>query len=479
METEPEKGGLGREVGGEGRPGDGTGERMPLSQLLGALSFALDLTEGQPHGHAARSCLIGMRIADELRLSHQERSHLYYALILKDAGCSSNARATAALFGVDDQVVKREMKTVDWSRSAEAIRFALTIAGRGQGFMGRLRQVVKVVRDGSGATGRMIRLRCERGADIVRALGFPGTTAEAVRCLDEHWDGGGEPDGLSTEEIPLMARILGVSQTVEVFAANAGWPGALKMARSRAGTWFDPELVRALESLAQDTEWCRQLYGTELLSRLAEVEPPDQALSVDADGIDRVAEAFAEVVDAKTPFTFRHSARVALVARAMAETLEMPPAECRDVYRAGLLHDIGKLGVSNRILDKAGSLTEREREEVERHPVLTWTILGQVEAFAGIARMASLHHERLDGAGYPWGIGADELDRSERILCAADVFEALTADRPYRDRMEPERALGILRELEGEALDPEMVRVLEELEAQGEIPAPDEIEGVV
>lgn len=444
------------------RPLDGEMDRggsVRLSELVGAMSCALDLTEGQPSGHAARTCLIGMRIARELQLPATQRSDLYYALLLKDAGCSSNAAATADFFGSDDHGVKRNLKTVDWQRTLHATLYGIRSAAVGRGFRSRVRQLLRM-RERPGAGAELIRIRCERGAEIVRKMGFPEASASAVRALDEHWNGGGSPEGISGEAIPLAARIASLAQTVEVFAAERGWQEALRVARDRRGRWFDPELVRVIDTF-RDPGWWEALYRGDPLEGLPGLEPDDRVRSVDAAGVDRVAEAFAEVVDAKSPFTFQHSQRVADLARDMAERLGSSPAIVRCAYRAGLLHDIGKLGVSNRILDKAGPLTPEERLVVERHPLLTWSILEHVEVFTPIARLASVHHERLDGAGYPWGIAAPALDRLDRALAVCDIYEALTADRPYRSGMEPAQALGILRKLQGGAVDAELVDVLE------------------
>ena len=135
--------------------------------------------------------------------------------------------------------------------------------------------------------------------------------------------------------------------------------------------------------------------------------------------------------------------------------------EERGWYRAGLLHDIGKLGVSNRILDKTGRLTADERLAVESHPVYTQEILGRVEAFGDFARLAALHHEKLDGSGYPWKLAADQLDLPAGILAVADIYEALTADRPYRPGMTPPAALAILRRDAGHRLRGEAIEGLE------------------
>ena len=453
-------------------PDSSDGERVLLSELLGALSHALDLTEGQPWGHSVRTCLVGMRIGASLGLDAATRSDLYYSLLMKDAGCSSNAHATAHFFGSDDHEVKQNLKVEDWTDPVRMRLFALKNAARGRGLLARLRQVLHMARAEEGTGNELIRIRCERGAEICRSLGFPNATIEAVRCLDEQWDGSGAARGLAGERIPLLARIASLAQTLEVFAAREGWQRALDVAREREGRWFDPDLVATLDDWANDPDWWAALYGKNALGRLAAEEPEDRVVEVDEAGVDRVAEAFAAVVDAKTPFTAAHSTRVAAIARTIGREMGLDPRGNRDLYRAGLLHDIGKLGVSNLILDKKGALTKEERNQVERHPVLTLTVVGQVSVFAGIARMSAVHHERLDGAGYPWGYEGDQLGLGDRILGASDIYEALTAHRPYRDGMDPERALGIVHELEGVALDPEVVRVLEGLVEAGRIPDP-------
>nr|MDQ3317257.1 HD domain-containing protein [Actinomycetota bacterium] len=135
----------------------------------------------------------------------------------------------------------------------------------------------------------------------------------------------------------------------------------------------------------------------------------------------------------------------------------------RDMMRAGLLHDIGKLGVSNRILDKPGPLNDEEYAKIKQHPRLTYDILSRVGPFQPIAETAANHHERLDGSGYHRGLAAENLDLPPRILSVADVFDALSADRPYHKALPKEKALDILREESATKLDPESVALLEGL----------------
>ena len=133
----------------------------------------------------------------------------------------------------------------------------------------------------------------------------------------------------------------------------------------------------------------------------------------------------------------------------------------RWLRRAALLHDIGKLGVSNSILDKNGKLDDEQWREMRHHATLSETILERVTPFRDMARIGGGHHERLDGKGYPRGLKGDEIEPDTRIVSVADVFDALTADRPYRAAMPVEKALGIMRADVGTAFDPACLAALE------------------
>lgn len=431
-----------------------------LSEVISALSYALDLTEGQPEGHSVRSCLIGMRIGEELGLPPETLSSLFYALLLKDAGCSSNAARTCELFAADDFAVKRSWKTTDWSRGWDAFVHVARNAGAGAPARDRVRQVLAFASAGPVGT-ELVLTRCDRGADIARLLGFSEETAAAIRALDEHWDGAGKPDGAAGEEIPLLGRILTLAQTVEIFRAERGLGAALKMARARSGRWFDPALVRVLTTVARDAEPWRTLASGDVRAALAALEPRDQVLMADDARLDRVSEAFARVIDAKSPYTFRHSEGVARWAVAAAGELGFGAAGLRQLRRAALLHDIGKLGVSNRILDKPGRLTDEEMAVVRLHPEYTTRILSRVTRFRELADVAGAHHERMDGRGYHRGVPAGTLPVEARLLAVADVYDALSAERPYRAALPRDQVLAIMRRDVGAAFCPESFAALE------------------
>lgn len=442
-------------------PRSGASETPRLSEVIGALSHALDLTEGQPMGHAERSCAIGLEIARRLDLGEEDRSALLYALLLKDAGCSSSAARMSELFAADDLDLKRDFKRVDWSERGEVMGFMVRRTAPGAPPLARAGRLLRAIR-GFAAEGRaIVETRCERGARVVAMLGCPPAAAAAVRSLDEHWDGGGKPDGLAGERIPLLARIAGLAQTAEVFYAADGWEAARGVVLDRRARWFDPRVADAYLSIGPDDPLWPHLLDGSVAEALARQEPAGDAPVADEGRLDTIAEAFAGVIDAKSPYTAHHSSGVARHAVASAESLGFAPRRVRTLRRAGLLHDVGKLGISNRILDKPGRLTDAEFAAVRRHTVYTEEILGGVTAFADIAGAAASHHERLDGRGYHRGIGGALLSPFVRVLNVADVYEALTADRPYRGPMDPADALAVLWKDAGAAFDTEYVSALE------------------
>jgi putative nucleotidyltransferase with HDIG domain len=373
-------------------------ESISLSEIISALSFAIDLTEGAVHGHALRSCLLGMRIADEVGLREEEKNSLYYALLLKDIG-----------------------------------------------------------------NEEMIGLRCDRGASIISKLGMGQMAAEAVRSLEEHWDGTGYPKRARGERIPLLARVCAVAQHLDVFSMGRNADVAIETLEQWSGTWFDPHLVRAALSLNhRGVLWthCRAEDNHEVTRAAVLDLDPRQKQKLDDRQIDLICEAFADIVDSKSHFTFRHSMGVADVAYGIAKQLNLPADRVRLVRRAALLHDIGKLSVANTILDKKSRLTEMEWKVVEKHPGLTRQILEQIAPFREIAIVAGEHHEKLDGSGYPNRLLSADISIESRIVAVADVYSALSEDRPYRAGLEDQQILAIMRGLAPRKLDADCIDAL-------------------
>lgn len=437
------------------------------AEILSAMSFALDITEGARPGHALRACLLGMRMGRQIGLSASALADLYYALLLKDIGCSSNSARMADAFAADDQLVKQNFKFVDREKlgrpNREALSFVWKNVAPTTGVWNRARQMLRILRSPGNITAEVIEARCERGAIILHKLGMGDETCAAVYSLDEHWNGNGLPDHLFAEDIPLLARICAVAQQLDLFCSEFGSAKAMDTLAERSGTWFDPGLVLATQILHRRGDlWAECLLGSDPNALQAAVLAldPGSATALATRDIDLLCSGFADVVDAKSPFLYRHSAATTEAAVLISNAMGLAPHRVDTIRRAALLHDIGMLGIPNTILDKPGPLTTKEWTVMHRHPLLSQEILSRVHAFGEIAVLAGQHHERLDGTGYPLHLSADQLSLESRILAVADVFSALMERRPYRLDLTPTAIQQqLVREIP-HRLDPECVEAV-------------------
>jgi HD-GYP domain-containing protein (c-di-GMP phosphodiesterase class II) len=437
-------------------------ESLKLAELISSLSYALDLTEGQPEGHCVRCCWIGVHLGRELGLPDQAIWSLYYTLLLKDLGCSSNAARICELYLTDDQSFKRDFKLVGTNLS-QVLGFVFTHTGANSSWSNRLSAILNIIRNGDSIANELIQTRCDRGAKIARQLRFPETVAQGIHSLDEHWDGSGRPDALKGAVIPLEAQIALLSQVVDVFHFSADQAEALAEVANRSGTWFDPALVSAFFRLAENSDFWRMLSSEQLHDAVLQLEPPQFAMPCDEQYMDEIASAFGQVVDSKSPFTAGHSERVGFYSELIAQELGLPEAQKRWIKRAALLHDVGKLGVSSAILEKPGKLTDDEFRAVQLHAQYTEDILGKVAAFSDLAFVAGAHHERLDGRGYPRKLSAVAIRLETRIITVADIFDAISAERPYHAATSPEKTLEIMRGMVGSAIDADCFAALQNI----------------
>ncbi len=425
-----------------------------LSAIISALSYALDLTEGQPLGHSVRSCILGMRIAQALKLPLETQTNLYYALLLKDAGCSSNASRLYQILDSDEIKAKCNVKTTDWTRFGwESLHYALDHVKIHRPFFERAWGLLSVAVHNRNRSRELVQIRCERGATIAKLIGFSEATAAGIHALDEQWNGNGFPYGLRGTGIPLIARILSISQTLEVFYSKRGPNAAIEAVKDRSGRWFDPELVRIATCLSHKGHFWAGLDSEEAAKIVVRLEPATRSVIADDPAIENICHAFADVIDAKSPFTYRHSIGVAAAAVDIAAKMNLPEREISLIRRAALLHDIGKLGVPNSILEKPGKLTAEEWASVRRHPFYSQQILRMIPGFWELSEIAGAHHERLDGTGYFQNLTAPQLSLPARILTVADIYDALSARRPYRDALAAEEVFGIMKKDTPHALD--------------------------
>ncbi|KRB62082.1 metal-dependent phosphohydrolase [Rhizobium sp. Root708] len=437
-----------------------TGIQIRLAEIIEALSKALDMTEGQPEGHCIRCCYIGTHIGREIGLNEEQLRDLYYTLLLKDLGCSSNAARICELYLADDLSFKRDFKLVDGSLS-QVLRFVIGHTGMQARLAERFRGILNILQNGGTFATELIQTRCQRGAEIARQMRFSESVAQGILGLDEHWNGGGKPNGIAGEELPLFSRIALLAQVIDIFHVSGGRDSALQEITKRKGEWFDPDLVETFVQISARSGFWDVLGSPDLEAIVLESEPGQQAIMADEDYLDDIAAGFAKVIDAKSPYTSGHSDRVALFSDLIAEEMGVDFDGRRLLKRAALLHDIGKLGISNSVLDKPGKLDEEEWGQMKRHSEFSEQILSTIGAFQSAAIIGGAHHERLDGKGYPRGLEAQDISMDVRIVSTADVFDALTADRPYRAAMSIETALAILREGAGTAHDPICIAALE------------------
>lgn len=425
---------------------------IPLSELIVSLTTALDMTEGQPPEHCIRCCWLAMQIGDELQLNSHQRYDLFYTVLLKDAGCSSNAARICELYLTNDREFKRAYKTVGTSLSS-ALNFVIRHAGADQSWMTRISKTLDIIKNGGDYAQQLIETRCNRGADVARELRFSDDVAQGIHALDEHWDGSGRPLQLEGEAIPLYARIALLCQVVDVFMQEQGIASALTEINQRKGTWFDPQLVDIVEKIAKHEHFETTLSSNNIKEIVASLEPATERVLLDDEYFDCIVSAFGKIVDAKSPYTAGHSQRVGIYADLIAERLGIDEEQRRWVKRAALLHDLGKLGVSNTILDKPGKLDDQEWKAVQEHAHLTEVILSSITPLADLAFISASHHEKLDGTGYPRGLCEKEIPLVTRIITTADIFDAISAERPYRAAMPVSRVLAIMDENLDSAID--------------------------
>jgi HD-GYP domain-containing protein (c-di-GMP phosphodiesterase class II) len=434
--------------------------QIPMHEMLAALSYALDLTEGVIPGHAIRSCLYGMRFAEELGLPEQDRTTLYYAILLKDVGCSGNAARMHSLIGGDDRRMKHDVKLVDWTRpSLAAFSTLWHQALPGASALQRTGRILKLALEQNKNNREMIAMRAERGADIARKIGLGEAVAQTILRLNEHWDGSGYPEGCKGQTIPLLARIASIAQHLDIFTSEIGLSKAMQELSDRSGRWFDPELVRLARCLYSRSQLRAAVGGFDHFTRVKQLRPGTLRL-LTTEEVDRICEIFADVVDAKSSFTHLHSSGVARIAVGIAAEMGFTVQRRNRIRRAALLHDIGKLCIPNTILDKTGTLSAEEWETVRTHPVLSKQILERIPHFGDIPAIAAHHHEKLDGSGYPFGLSGRDLSLDSRIVALADVFAALSEKRPYRTNLEIGQVINILEKDVPNKLDPDCFEAL-------------------
>jgi HD-GYP domain-containing protein (c-di-GMP phosphodiesterase class II) len=416
-----------------------------LAELMAALSLATDLGMGQPVEHALAGCMLAVRLGERLSLGPSELRDVYYQALLRYIGCNADTYTFAALFG-DEIDLRTAFATVDIGRQSEVLGLVIRRLWQANAGASPLR-LARMMTQGFVAAPGVFREalggHCEVAQRLADRLGFGESLVRALGQLYERWDGRGLPAGLAGEEVARAVRIVALAQDVVTFHRLGGAEAAVAIVRQRAGGAYDPGIAE---------QFCR--FAPELLAGFDEEPPWDVVLALEPGGrttlagpaLDVACRAIADFADIKSPFTLNHSHGVADLAAEAARHCGLPDADVVAVRRAGLLHDVGRVGVSAGIWGKPGPLSEHEWERVRLHTYYTERILARPAALARLGALAALHHERLDGSGYHRGARASDLTPAARILAAADAYHAMIEPRPHRPARAPEAAATTLRD---------------------------------
>lgn len=378
-----------------------------LGQLISAVSLAFDFAERAQLNHARRVSYLALRLGESLGLEEASLQQILFAGMLHDVGATED---------------------FDELQSDGAI------------------------------PGSVVYHHPRRGAEMVAGLPHLAGVAEIIAQHHERWAGGGYPQGLSGEAVRPEARLLFLADRFEVTFAARGWEPAVERVERGRGSDFQPELVDLFQTLARVPRTRLDLEERNI-GRVIRWDVDRLAQLVVTAELCQISEVFAALIDNRSPYTANHSQGVAQIAGVLARRLGLSQTTLLEI--AALLHDLGKIGVPSRILNKPGPLTPEERLVIQAHPYYTEHILRQVDGFEEIVPWAALHHERLDGEGYHLRLAAPQIPLESRIVAASDVYQALTADRPYRAGLTPEDAVNLMREMAAKGqLDPEVVEAL-------------------
>jgi len=412
-----------------------------LAELVAALSLGIDLGFGQPMEHVLRQCLIAMRLAERAGLDEQTRASVYYTALLVDVGCHTDAHEQARWFG-DDLALKADKYRYGLHGLRGVLAGVRRVGSGADGPVGRLRVGLEFAVSGRRDVDAMIENHAELARGLAERLGLPVATQEALRSSYEQWDGRGWPGDLRGADIPLAARLAAIGEFVEVAHRVDGIGAARDLVRRERGRQFDPGLSDVFLGAADTV--LRGLDAVDTFGAVVEAEPA-LAARMDDVAFDEALRAIADFVDLKSPYTLGHARAVAELADAAATGLGMTGDEVVLVRRAALVHAFGKLSVSNAILDKPPPLGTGERERLRLIPYVTQRMLRQSPALAPLARVAVQVGERLDGSGYPGGLGGAAICREARVLAAADVYRSAREPRPHREPLSAEAAADRLR----------------------------------
>ena len=431
-----------RHIGAALVPGD---RPVRLADLLASLSIVADLGFGLPPEEAMRSCLIAVGLARSLGLPERDVSDIFYTTLLEHVGCNGFAHETAIVFG-DELVANAAAARTNVADTRDGLVTFLPAVMRGRPLLARARLFVFTMTQGSQFDRRFAAAACEVGRATARRLGLPDRVQRALDEVFESWNGSGGPRGLQRDDIALASRFARLGATAARFDAIGGVAVAVDSVAQRSGGLLDPEIASAFADGAKAI--LAEVNAGDPQAAVIAAEP-EPAVSVPAARLAEVASAFGDVADLKSPFMHGHSSVVGMLVRDAGVRLGLDAGEIDRLHVAGLLHDIGRVGISDLIWESPRALTIAEWESVRLHPYHSERILAGSVALEPMAVIVGMHHERQDGSGYHRGSRSREVPFAARVLAAADAYNAMTQARTYRAALPAETAAERVREEAG------------------------------
>ncbi len=408
---------------------------MRLAELIGTLSLAVDAGTGLPDYHALRGATLAVGLARELKTDGKTAHDAFYLPLLAMAGCTAESHTAASALG-DEVLFGTEAYGRDWGEPREMLPIMLRLVRRGHGPLGGLAAVARAFTKLTAAL-EVGRAHCEVAVHLAERFGFDDVFRAALFQAFERWDGSGKPVKVKGEAIALAMRIALVAIDANIGHRLGGVDGAVALTRTRAKRGLDPALVERFTRAA--AKLCAPLDEPSPWAAALAAEPEPWRV-VNDEAIDEGLCAIAHFADLKCRFTRTHSTGVSSLASAAARRLGLGAELERTVARAGLVHDVGRVATTAAIWDKSGPLTDGERERIRLHSYVGERVLARSPALSAVAEIATLAHERLDGAGYHRRLSAVSCGMPARVLAAADVYQAMREARPHRAALDADRA---------------------------------------
>jgi HD-GYP domain-containing protein (c-di-GMP phosphodiesterase class II) len=412
---------------------------LRLAELVGAMSIATDVGLGAPLETGLSVCLLAMRLGEAMGMADQDMARTYALALLRHVGCTADSDQMAAMGG-DEFAMNMAIAPIDHADPRQVMPRMLRHLAREFPGVRFPPAVLRMMAMAPKMRAHDV-ARCEVAEMLAERMGFDPHVRHDIRNYSERWDGRG-PLRAREDDVPVAVRAVQVAEGIAIQRHTGGPEAVPEVVRRRSGAMYAPD---AAEAFLRDPDAIMSASDVPSVWDAVMDAEPEPRIAVSPERLDGVLRAMAEFSDLKSSYLVGHSTGVADLARAAAERAGLPAADVADVHRAGLVHDVGRVGVSATIWNRKGSLSFDQWEKVRLHPYYTDRVLMRPAALHRLAGLASLHHERMDASGYFRRLGGPQQPAGARILAAADAYHAMLEPRPHREALSRDRAAEELR----------------------------------